>query len=70
VVLRGEVDTMNFTAFLLRDEVLVAAIGLNRAGDVRAARRLIARGYRPDAAQLSDKDSDLEALADDAAASA
>jgi 3-phenylpropionate/trans-cinnamate dioxygenase ferredoxin reductase subunit len=70
VVLRGEVDSMNFTAFLLRDEVLVAAIGLNRAGDVRAARRLIARGYRPDAARLSDKDSDLEALADDAAASA
>jgi 3-phenylpropionate/trans-cinnamate dioxygenase ferredoxin reductase component len=54
VVFRGDPDSTEFSAMLLRAGVLVAAVGLNAAGDVRAARAVIGRGIRPDRAALAD----------------
>lgn len=65
VVLRGDAGSLDFSAFLVRDGLLTATIGVNRAGDVRAGRRLIGHGYRPDPALLRDEGVDLEALATD-----
>jgi 3-phenylpropionate/trans-cinnamate dioxygenase ferredoxin reductase subunit len=62
VVLRGDVDSLDFTALLLRGGELAAAVGVNRAGDVRAARKLIAARVSPTREQLADADLDLVAL--------
>lgn len=62
VVLRGDVDSLDFTALLLRGRELVAAVGVNRAGDVRAVRKLIAARVSPTREQLVDADLDLATL--------
>jgi len=62
VVLRGDPDSLEFTALLLRDGVLVAAIGVNRGTDIRAARALIAERLTPERSQLADPDYDLGEL--------
>jgi 3-phenylpropionate/trans-cinnamate dioxygenase ferredoxin reductase subunit len=67
VVLRGDVGSLDFSAFLIRDGLLAATVGVNRAGDVRAGRRLIGHGYRPVPSLLRDEGVDLEALAADVA---
>ncbi|WP_067452156.1 NAD(P)/FAD-dependent oxidoreductase [Actinomadura macra] len=59
VVWRGEPDDMRFTACYLRDGVLVAAIGVNRPRDVRAATGLIAARARPDENLLADTSVDI-----------
>ncbi|QXJ22603.1 FAD-dependent oxidoreductase [Actinomadura graeca] len=59
VVWRGEPDDMRFTACYLRDGVLVAAIGVGRPRDVRAATRLIADRARPDPDLLADASVDV-----------
>jgi NADPH-dependent 2,4-dienoyl-CoA reductase/sulfur reductase-like enzyme len=61
VVLRGDPESLDFTAFLLRADRLVAAIGVNRASDIRAARALIAEGVTPERHRLSDPDWELTA---------
>ncbi|MCW3001039.1 MAG: hypothetical protein JWQ20_337 [Conexibacter sp.] len=62
VVLRGDPASLTFTAFLLRDGVLVAAVGLDAADDIRAARELIGRRVTPSAEELADTDLDLTDL--------
>ena len=62
VILRGAVDSSRFSAFLLRDGVLVAAIGVNRADDVRVGRQLIAQAARPDPRALGDESVELADL--------
>jgi 3-phenylpropionate/trans-cinnamate dioxygenase ferredoxin reductase component len=62
VVLRGDVESTEFSAMLLRDGVLVAAVGLNCADDVRAARAVIGRAVRPDPAALSNTAIDIHRL--------
>ncbi len=62
VVVRGEMDKHEFTAFLLRDGALVGAIGVNRAMDIRAVRVLLERGCRPDPRHLADESVDLASL--------
>ena len=62
VVFRGDRDSTEFSAMLLRDGVLVAAVALNRADDVRAVRNLIALRLRPERTALADVDADLTTL--------
>ena len=62
VVFRGDPESTEFSAMLLRDGVLVAAVGLNCADDVRAARAVIGRGLRPDRAALADTRIDIREL--------
>jgi 3-phenylpropionate/trans-cinnamate dioxygenase ferredoxin reductase subunit len=66
VVVRGDVAAFDFSAFLLREGELVAAIGANRPGDVRVGRQWIATASRPSREVLIDEGVDLEALAADA----
>lgn len=63
VVVRGDSDSLDFSAFLLRDGALTATIGINRAADVHAGRRLIAQAWCPEPDLLRDEDCDLGALA-------
>jgi 3-phenylpropionate/trans-cinnamate dioxygenase ferredoxin reductase subunit len=67
VVKRGNVDDLNFAAFYLQGDRMVAAVGVNRSRDVRAAMKLIDEGLPVDPAELSDADVDLRRLAKRAA---
>lgn len=62
VVFRGDPYSNEFSAMLLRDDVLVGAIGVNCADDVRAARAVIGQGLRPDRRALADTANDLREL--------
>jgi 3-phenylpropionate/trans-cinnamate dioxygenase ferredoxin reductase subunit len=67
VVTRGNVGDLNFAAFYLQGERLVAAVGVDRPRDVRGAMKLIEEGLPVDPAALSDADVDLRRLAKRAA---
>jgi 3-phenylpropionate/trans-cinnamate dioxygenase ferredoxin reductase subunit len=62
-VYRGSVEDRTFTAFLLSDGVLLAAVSVNRPRDVRRAMPLIRAGARPDPEALRDEEVDLRSLA-------
>jgi 3-phenylpropionate/trans-cinnamate dioxygenase ferredoxin reductase subunit len=62
VVFRGDPESTEFSAMLLRGDVLVAAVGINCADDVRAARDAIGCGLRPDRRALADSSNDLREL--------
>jgi 3-phenylpropionate/trans-cinnamate dioxygenase ferredoxin reductase subunit len=59
VVVRGDPETHEYSAFFLEDGTLKAALGVNRPLDVRAARLMVQRAAAPDVEQLRDVDSDL-----------
>ncbi|MPY79719.1 MAG: FAD-dependent oxidoreductase [Actinophytocola sp.] len=61
--LRGDLDALSFTALFHRDGRLVGAVGVNRAKEIRALRKLIATapGTGPDL--LADEATDLGTLA-------
>lgn len=63
VVFRGDVAARNFLAFYLRDGQLRAALGINRAREVNAARRLIRDQVAVTVEQLVDEQTDLRRLA-------
>jgi 3-phenylpropionate/trans-cinnamate dioxygenase ferredoxin reductase subunit len=54
VVVRGEVEGTDFSAFFVRDGVLRGAVTMGRPADVRAARMLVADRARVDTAKLAD----------------
>lgn len=62
IVFRGDVDARSFSAFYLRGGLIAAALAVNRAKDVRAARGLIKDKVRVDPALLADESTDLRAL--------
>jgi 3-phenylpropionate/trans-cinnamate dioxygenase ferredoxin reductase component len=63
LVVRGSMEERSFVAFYVKDELVKAAVGLNRGKDVRRSAALI-RGRRPvDPALLRDEDVDLKKLA-------
>jgi 3-phenylpropionate/trans-cinnamate dioxygenase ferredoxin reductase subunit len=62
VVMRGRVSDRRFTAFHLRDGVLVGAVGINSGNDVKRTRRLIADRVVAPASLLSDSGIDLRRL--------
>jgi 3-phenylpropionate/trans-cinnamate dioxygenase ferredoxin reductase subunit len=64
VVFRGDPEASEFSAMLLRDGVLIAAVGINCADDVRAARAVIGMGLCPDPRALADIGNDLRELLD------
>jgi 3-phenylpropionate/trans-cinnamate dioxygenase ferredoxin reductase component len=59
VVIRGSTEDRNFVAFYLKDEVVLAALGLNRGKDVRRTMKLIRERAKPDRKLLRDEDVDL-----------
>ncbi|MER5802177.1 NAD(P)/FAD-dependent oxidoreductase [Streptomyces mirabilis] len=61
-VRRGAPDSGAFTVFGLRGDRLVAAASIDRARDVKAARRLIDRRVVVDSEHLTDESTDLRTL--------
>jgi 3-phenylpropionate/trans-cinnamate dioxygenase ferredoxin reductase component len=61
-VWRGDLEELACTAFYLRDEVLVGAVGFNRPRDVRSAMCLIAKRARLEPGLLADPATDLHKL--------
>jgi 3-phenylpropionate/trans-cinnamate dioxygenase ferredoxin reductase subunit len=57
LVVRGDIDTGEFSVFYLSGETLTAAFAMDRGEDIMAARELV--GKRVDAALLTDEDTDL-----------
>lgn len=68
VVWRGDPDSLEFSAFHLKDGVLIGAVGINKRRDVRMAMSLIDKQMSPDAAMLSDPAVDLRQVCIAAAA--
>jgi 3-phenylpropionate/trans-cinnamate dioxygenase ferredoxin reductase component len=62
VVFRGSIEDRSFCAFFLSGGVLLSAVSVNRARDVRRAMPLIRAGARPDPEALRDQDVDLRTL--------
>jgi 3-phenylpropionate/trans-cinnamate dioxygenase ferredoxin reductase component len=59
VTFRGDPHSGDGTAFYQRDGRLLAAVGVNRAADISAARALLRRGIPVSPEQLRDPDADL-----------
>ncbi|MBA0045191.1 FAD-dependent oxidoreductase [Mycobacteroides sp. LB1] len=59
VVRRGDPDSLEFSAFHLKDGILVGAVGINKRRDVRMAMDLIDTQARPDPVMLADPAVDL-----------
>lgn len=55
VVVRGDLATYDFTAVFVRDGRLIGAIGIGRPGDIRAARKAIAKRAAVDVPALADE---------------
>lgn len=61
-VMRGSVEKRSFVIFSLRSGVVIGAIGLDAAGDVRRAVRLVAARAHPAPEHLADVGKDLRDL--------
>ncbi|WP_082384515.1 FAD-dependent oxidoreductase [Erythrobacter sp. SG61-1L] len=62
IVLRGDVEDNDFSAFYLKDGVVVGVFGFDRGGDVMHSKTLIAEKRVVDPALLADDDLDLAEL--------
>ncbi|MBH0121918.1 NAD(P)/FAD-dependent oxidoreductase [Rhodococcus sp. NPDC003382] len=56
-IVRGDIDSGEFSVFYLTGDVLSAAFAMDRGEDIMAARELL--GHRVDAVRLADEDVDL-----------
>jgi NADPH-dependent 2,4-dienoyl-CoA reductase/sulfur reductase-like enzyme len=61
-VVRGDPYSGAFTVFGVRGDRLVAAAAIDRARDIKAARRIVDRGIAVDPARLADESTDLRRL--------
>jgi 3-phenylpropionate/trans-cinnamate dioxygenase ferredoxin reductase component len=62
MVVRGDVEERNFSAFFLHDGRVTAALAVNRPADIRVARHMIQDRTEFSAAHLADVDTDLGQL--------
>ncbi|GII92325.1 NAD(P)/FAD-dependent oxidoreductase [Sinosporangium siamense] len=62
IVVRGQADSFDFTAFYLHNGVLRAAFAVDRGGDIAVARQMISARAMPDPAGLRDENVDLADL--------
>jgi len=63
VAIRGDMAARSFTAFYLKEGVLIASDSVNRPVDFMLARKLVAAGLRVDAATLAEPRTELKRLA-------
>lgn len=61
-VIRGELDSLDFTMFYLDDGIVQAAFAIDRGDDIVWAKELIAARAAPDPDKLRDQDIELEEL--------
>jgi 3-phenylpropionate/trans-cinnamate dioxygenase ferredoxin reductase subunit len=57
MVVRGDIDARDFVVFYLKDDAVVGAFGMDRGGDVMAAKALIAARRSPGDAILANPDA-------------
>ncbi|WJJ14362.1 FAD-dependent oxidoreductase (plasmid) [Prescottella equi] len=69
IVWRGDPESLEFTAFHLRDSVLTGVVGVNRRRDVRMTMGLIDKKIRPEPSLLADPTVDLRTIGDTARSS-
>ena len=69
IVWRGDPESLEFTAFHLRDGVLTGVVGVNRRRDVRMAMAHIDKKICPEPGALADPAVDLRTIGDTAASS-
>jgi 3-phenylpropionate/trans-cinnamate dioxygenase ferredoxin reductase subunit len=62
IVVRGSIQDRDFVAFYLKDDVLLAALGIGRGKEVRRAMKLIAARATPEPSDLQDEGVDLRTL--------
>lgn len=62
LVVRGDINGESFSAFYLKEGVVISADAVNRAPDFVVAKRLVAERVRVDAAQLADEAVALKSL--------
>ncbi|MGH3951061.1 MAG: oxidoreductase C-terminal domain-containing protein, partial [Pseudonocardiaceae bacterium] len=62
LTVRGDVTALDFTAIFHREGRLVGAVGVNRAAEVRALRRLVTEAPYAEADVLADPGTDLAKL--------
>lgn len=62
MVVRGSIDSLSFSVFLLKDGQLLSTFSMNRRSDVRRSMPLIAAKARPERKQLADPGFDLRRL--------
>ncbi len=62
LVIRGDMAAHKFTAFYLRDRVVIGANAVNSPRDLRFARMLMEQGARPEPAALADPNIPLKLL--------
>lgn len=62
IVMRGDMAAHKFTAFYLRDRLVIGANAVNSPRDLRYARMFMEQGARPDPAALADPNIPLKSL--------
>jgi 3-phenylpropionate/trans-cinnamate dioxygenase ferredoxin reductase subunit len=62
MVIRGDAEARNFSAFFVHNGRVTAALAVNRPGDVRAGRLMIQQGTQASEGHLADVDADLDSL--------
>jgi 3-phenylpropionate/trans-cinnamate dioxygenase ferredoxin reductase subunit len=62
VAIRGDMALRAFTAFYLKQGMVIAADAVNRPAEFMLARKWVAAGMRADAATLANSDVDLKGL--------
>ena len=62
IVMRGDMAAQKFTAFYLRDRLVIGANAVNSPRELRFARMLMEQGARPDPASLADPNIPLKSL--------
>ena len=63
MIVRGDLDSYDFTAICMRDGNIVGAVSVGRPKDIRAVRTLIERSPDISADVLADTNRDLTELA-------
>ena len=62
IVMRGDMAAQKFTAFYLRDRLVIGANAVNSPRELRLARMFMEQGTRPDPAALADPNIPLKSL--------
>ncbi len=62
VIIRGDENSRNFTAFFVRDNIIRGVLTVNQPRDMAAGRRMLERSITVDTAALADPDIDLRKL--------
>ena len=67
IVIRGDINGESFSAFYLKDGIVISADAVNRPQEFMIAKKLVGERMKVDAAQLADEGFALKSLLQPAA---